>query len=53
MPGPASGNPEGEVHVQIGGQEITAAITAEDLGLSQGAAVKALVKSTEISLAAA
>ncbi|WP_406346103.1 molybdopterin-binding protein [Streptomyces sp. NBC_00648] len=38
----------------IGGQEITAAITTEavkDLGLSQGSAVKALVKSTEVSLA--
>ncbi|GGP85150.1 TOBE domain-containing protein [Streptomyces melanogenes] len=38
----------------IGGQEITAAITTEavkDLGLSAGAAVKALVKSTEVSLA--
>ncbi|MFI1100580.1 molybdopterin-binding protein [Streptomyces melanogenes] len=38
----------------VGGQEITAAITAEavkDLGLSEGVAVKALVKSTEVSLA--
>ncbi|MGH4031037.1 TOBE domain-containing protein [Actinomycetota bacterium Odt1-20B] len=37
-----------------GGQDITAAITAEavkDLGLAEGSAVKALVKSTEVSLA--
>ncbi|MGW2483522.1 TOBE domain-containing protein [Streptomyces sp. NPDC001571] len=37
-----------------GGQNITAAITAEavkDLGLVEGSAVKALVKSTEVSLA--
>ncbi|GAA4111687.1 MULTISPECIES: molybdopterin-binding protein [Streptomyces] len=37
-----------------GGQNITAAITAEavkDLGLAEGSAVKALVKSTEVSLA--
>ncbi|MFG2888397.1 molybdopterin-binding protein [Streptomyces sp. NPDC048248] len=40
----------------IGGQEITAAITADavkDLGFAEGAAVKALVKSTEVSLATA
>lgn len=38
-----------------GGQEITAAITLEsvdDLGLTEGSAVRALVKSTEIALAA-
>ncbi|WP_406864426.1 TOBE domain-containing protein [Streptomyces sp. HUAS MG47] len=37
-----------------GGQEITAAITAyavKDLGLAEGSAVKALVKSTEVALA--
>ncbi|MGW7194755.1 TOBE domain-containing protein [Streptomyces chryseus] len=38
----------------VGGQEVTAAITLEavkDLGLSEGSAVKALVKSTEVALA--
>ncbi|MET8030006.1 TOBE domain-containing protein [Streptomyces avermitilis] len=37
-----------------GGQDITAAITADavtDLGLTAGSAVRALVKSTEVSLA--
>ncbi|WP_284740700.1 TOBE domain-containing protein [Amycolatopsis sp. RTGN1] len=37
-----------------GGQEITAAVTreaVEDLGLAEGTAVRALVKSTEVSLA--
>ncbi len=37
-----------------GGQEITAAITAEavkDLGITSGSAVKALVKATEVALA--
>ncbi|MFD8749641.1 molybdopterin-binding protein [Kitasatospora sp. NPDC059577] len=37
-----------------GGQEITAAVTADavkDLGLAEGTAVRALVKSTEVSLA--
>ncbi|MFB6560132.1 molybdopterin-binding protein [Streptomyces sp. NPDC056400] len=37
-----------------GGQEITAAITADavkDLGLTPGSAVKALVKATEVALA--
>ncbi|WP_327350905.1 TOBE domain-containing protein [Streptomyces sp. NBC_01304] len=37
-----------------GGQDITAAITTEavkDLGLAEGSEVKALVKSTEVSLA--
>ncbi|MFF2145943.1 molybdopterin-binding protein [Kitasatospora sp. NPDC058190] len=37
-----------------GGQEITAAVTADavkDLGLAEGAAVRAMVKSTEVSLA--
>ncbi|MEU6312997.1 TOBE domain-containing protein [Streptomyces sp. NPDC047014] len=39
-----------------GGQDITAAITAEavkDLGLDTGTAVKALVKATEVALATA
>ncbi|WP_328302202.1 TOBE domain-containing protein [Streptomyces sp. NBC_00435] len=38
----------------VGGQDITAAITTDavkDLGLAEGTAVKALVKSTEVSLA--
>ncbi|WHM40644.1 TOBE domain-containing protein [Streptomyces sp. BPTC-684] len=51
----ATGEAMASVKVRlIGGQEITAAITAEavkDLGLSEGASVKALVKSTEVSLA--
>ncbi|MFF7655271.1 molybdopterin-binding protein [Streptomyces sp. NPDC007983] len=37
-----------------GGQELTAAITVEavaDLGLAEGSAVRALIKSTEVSLA--
>jgi molybdate transport system regulatory protein len=37
-----------------GGQDITAAITADavkDLGIAEGSAVKALVKSTEVALA--
>ncbi|HEY9373753.1 TOBE domain-containing protein [Streptomyces sp.] len=37
-----------------GGQDITAAITAaavEDLGLTEGSAVRALVKATEVALA--
>lgn len=40
----------------IGGQSLTAAITVEavtDLGLAPGSAVRALVKSTEVSLATA
>ncbi|CAM5310500.1 TOBE domain-containing protein [Streptomyces avidinii] len=39
-----------------GGQEITAAVTAEavkDLGITSGSAVKALVKATEVALATA
>ncbi|MER7569570.1 TOBE domain-containing protein [Streptomyces sp. NPDC097941] len=39
-----------------GGQDLTAAITldaVEDLGLAQGSAVRALVKSTEVALATA
>jgi molybdate transport system regulatory protein len=37
-----------------GGQEITAAITreaVEDLGIAEGSAIRALIKSTEVSLA--
>nr|WP_281178479.1 TOBE domain-containing protein [Amycolatopsis jejuensis] len=37
-----------------GGQEVTAAITreaVEELGLAEGAAVRVLIKSTEVSLA--
>ncbi|MDH6520550.1 molybdate transport system regulatory protein [Streptomyces sp. SAI-135] len=40
----------------VGGQDLTAAITldaAEDLGLAEGSSVRALVKSTEVSLATA
>ncbi|WP_407555056.1 TOBE domain-containing protein [Streptomyces sp. Pv4-95] len=52
-----SGEAMATVRVRLaGGQEITAAITADavkDLGFAEGAAVKALVKSTEVSLATA
>ncbi len=52
-----SGEAMATVKVRLaGGQEITAAITADavkDLGFAEGAAVKALVKSTEVSLATA
>ncbi|MCY0955491.1 TOBE domain-containing protein [Streptomyces sp. H27-H5] len=45
------------VNVRLaGGQDITAAITTDavrDLGFTEGSAVKALVKSTEVSLATA
>ncbi|MFE9614178.1 molybdopterin-binding protein [Streptomyces sp. NPDC006012] len=44
-----------KVHLS-GGQDLTAAITleaAEDLGLTAGSAVRALVKSTEVALATA
>jgi molybdate transport system regulatory protein len=40
----------------VGGQDITAAITVDavkDLGLAEGSAVRAVVKSTEVSLATA
>lgn len=52
-----SGEAMATVKVRLaGGQEITAAITADavkDLGFTEGTAVKALVKSTEVSLATA
>jgi len=51
----ASGGAMSTVKVRlVGGQEITSAITAEsarDLGLAEGTAVRALVKSTEVSVA--
>ncbi|MER6045901.1 TOBE domain-containing protein [Streptomyces sp. NPDC001793] len=51
----AVGEAMASVKVRLaGGQDITAAITAEavkDLGLAAGSAVKALVKSTEVALA--
>ncbi|MFI1200058.1 TOBE domain-containing protein (plasmid) [Streptomyces sp. BHT-5-2] len=51
----AVGEAMASVKVRLaGGQDITAAITAEavkDLGLAEGSAVKALVKSTEVALA--
>ena len=53
----ASGEVMATVKVRLtGGQEITAAITlesAEELGLAAGSVVRALVKSTEVSLATA
>ncbi|MER6163485.1 TOBE domain-containing protein [Streptomyces violaceorubidus] len=59
LPGTVTAVTPGEamatVRVRLsGGRHLTAAITreaADDLGLSPGAAVRALVKSTEISLA--
>ncbi|WP_189231105.1 TOBE domain-containing protein [Streptomyces flaveolus] len=59
LPGTVTGVTPGEamatVRVRLtGGQDLTAAITreaADELGLSAGAAVRALVKSTEVSLA--
>ncbi|MEU9390912.1 TOBE domain-containing protein [Streptomyces sp. NPDC048324] len=61
IPGTVTAVTPGEVMATVkvrltGGQDITAAITresVEDLGLSDGTAVRALVKSTEISLATA
>ncbi|MBK3646112.1 molybdopterin-binding protein [Streptomyces sp. MBT33] len=61
IPGTVTAVTPGEVMATVkvrltGGQDITAAITresVEDLGLTAGAAVRALVKSTEISLATA
>jgi molybdate transport system regulatory protein len=50
-----SGEVMAAVKVRLaGGQEITAAITreaVEELGLAEGTAVRALIKSTEVSLA--
>ena len=59
LPGTVTAVTPGEamatVRVRLtGGQDLTAAITreaADDLGLSAGSAVRALVKSTEVSLA--
>ncbi|MEU3661253.1 TOBE domain-containing protein [Streptomyces sp. NPDC032940] len=59
LPGTVTGVTPGEAMATVkvrlaGGQEVTAAITreaADDLGLGTGAAVRALVKSTEVSLA--
>ncbi|MEU0397771.1 TOBE domain-containing protein [Streptomyces sp. NPDC006208] len=50
-----SGEAMATVKVRLdGGQEITAAVTAEavkELGLAEGSAVRALVKATEVALA--
>ncbi|MFJ8649796.1 molybdopterin-binding protein [Streptomyces sp. NPDC093546] len=59
LPGTVTAVTMGEAMASVkvrlaGGQEITAAITADavkDLGLAEGSAVKALVKSTEVALA--
>ncbi|MEW2250509.1 TOBE domain-containing protein [Streptomyces sp. NPDC006975] len=59
LPGTVTAVHPGEAMAMIklrldGGQELTAAITAEaaeDLGLAPGSAVRALVKSTEVSVA--
>ncbi|MCD9880476.1 TOBE domain-containing protein [Streptomyces guryensis] len=61
IPGTVTGITPGAVMATVkvrlnGGQDITAAITlesAEELGLAAGTAVRALVKSTEVSLATA
>ncbi|MGW2572652.1 TOBE domain-containing protein [Streptomyces sp. NPDC001537] len=61
IPGTVTAITSGEVMATVkvrltGGQDITAAITlesAEELGLAAGTAVRALVKSTEVSLATA
>ncbi|MGW1750464.1 TOBE domain-containing protein [Streptomyces sp. NPDC002092] len=61
IPGTVTAITPGEVMATVkvrltGGQDITAAITlesAEELGLAAGTAVRALVKSTEVSLATA
>lgn len=52
----ATGSAMASVKVAVEGGELTAAITrdaADDLGLSAGSAVVALIKSTEVSLATA
>jgi molybdate transport system regulatory protein len=59
LAGTVTGVTPGEVMATVksrlsGGQEITAAITreaVEDLGIAEGSAVRALIKSTEVSLA--
>ncbi|MFD7964233.1 molybdopterin-binding protein [Streptomyces zaomyceticus] len=59
LPGTVTAVTTGEAMTSVkvrlaGGQDITAAITADavkDLGLAEGSAVKALVKSTEVALA--
>ncbi|MFJ8003745.1 TOBE domain-containing protein [Streptomyces fagopyri] len=59
LPGTVTSVTSGEVMATVrlrldGGQDLTAAVTAEaveDLGLATGSAVRALVKSTEVSLA--
>ncbi|MFF9110331.1 MULTISPECIES: molybdopterin-binding protein [unclassified Streptomyces] len=59
LPGTVTAVHPGEAMAMVklrldGGQELTAAITteaAEDLGLAPGSAVRALVKSTEVSVA--
>ena len=54
--GLTSGAAMATVKVSIDGGELTAAITSEsasELGLKQGSAVTALIKSTEVSLATA
>ncbi|MEV6167293.1 TOBE domain-containing protein [Streptomyces sp. NPDC051954] len=59
IPGTVTSIAAGEVMATVrvrldGGQDLTAAITLEsvkDLGLAEGSAVRALVKSTEVALA--
>ncbi|MGW3657329.1 TOBE domain-containing protein [Streptomyces sp. NPDC005151] len=61
LPGTVTAITPGEVMATVkvrldGGQDITAAITreaVEELGLAEGSAVRALIKSTEVSLATA
>ena len=61
LPGTVTAVTTGEAMASVkvrldGGQDITAAITADavkDLGLAAGTSVVALIKSTEIALAAA
>ncbi|KUM99269.1 adenylate kinase [Streptomyces yokosukanensis] len=61
LPGTVTAIQPGEAMATVkirldGGQDLTAAITLDavrDLGLSEGATVRALVKSTEVSLATA
>ncbi|MFJ2828374.1 molybdopterin-binding protein [Streptomyces sp. NPDC087263] len=61
LPGTVTAVTPGEVMATVkvrldGGQDLTAAITLEavkELGLAEGSAVRALIKSTEVSLATA